>query len=149
MNAAAARPVTTLLARLEGVREVAPGRWRAQCPAHEGRRPALAVTETGDGTVLVHCFAGCGVGEIAAALGLDLADLFPPREHDGYDVHLARPVMRRFSDAQWQPALTLELLEVVVIIGAVLRRGSVTTSEHARLVRSLACILDAEKTCHG
>ncbi|WP_143754659.1 hypothetical protein [Caballeronia concitans] len=72
-----------LLTRLEGVRQVAPGRWRAMCPAHEGHRPALAITETADGTVLMHCFAGCGVTEIAAALELNLADLFPPDWRDG------------------------------------------------------------------
>ncbi|WP_233867205.1 DNA primase [Paraburkholderia adhaesiva] len=152
MNACAARPVTTLLVRLEGVREVAPGRWRARCPAHDGHRPALAITECDDRRVLLHCFAGCGVDAVAAALGLDLADLFPPREPDGYDVHLARPATchgRRFTDAQWLPALTLELLEVMVVVGAILRRGSVTASEHARLVRSVARILDAEARCHG
>ncbi|MEK7888248.1 hypothetical protein AAB992_14105 [Burkholderia contaminans] len=139
------RPITTLLDRLSGVREVAPGRWRAMCPAHDGRRPALAITETADGTVLLHCFAGCAVADVAAAVGLDLADLFPRLPPH---LHGMRPIKRRFISAQMLSVLSLELLEIAVIIGAVLRRGSVTAAEHARLHRSIIRILIAEKDCH-
>ncbi|WP_155675222.1 hypothetical protein, partial [Burkholderia territorii] len=118
-------PITTLLDRLDGVREVAPGRWRAMCPAHDGHSPALAITETADGVVLLHCFAGCATADVAAALGLDLADLFPALPPD---VHCARPLKRRFVAAQWWPALSIELLEIMVIVGAILRRGSVTAT---------------------
>jgi putative DNA primase/helicase len=47
--------------------------WTACCPAHEDRRPSLAITETKDGTVLVRCHAGCdqrNVIEALRALGL-------------------------------------------------------------------------------
>lgn len=138
-------PITTLLERLDGVREVAPGRWRARCPAHNGHRPTLAITETADGVVLLHCFAGCSVGDIAAALGLDLVDLFPPPPPNG---HCAHPIKRRFVTAQMAPVLSLELLEIALIIGAILRRGSVTATEHARLLRSIARIMRIEKDCH-
>ena len=143
-----ARPVAALLERLEGVREVAPGRWRAKCPAHAGHRPALAVSETADGTVLLHCFAGCSVADVAAAVDLNLADLFPQHGRDVPDAHRSRPVRHPFVAAQMLPALTLELFEVVVVIGAILRRGSVTETEHARLLRSVARIMDAERCCH-
>jgi len=147
----ATRPVLALLARLKNVRQVAPGRWRAMCPAHEGHRPALAITETADGTVLMHCFAGCGVAEIAAALELNLADLFPPNWHEEEGEARAHHVRRQkhpFIPAQVLPGLCLDLLEIAVIIGAILRRGSVTESEHARLLRSLAAILAAEELSH-
>ena len=67
-----------LLDRLEAVRRTGPGRWLARCPAHEDRSPSLSIREADDGRVLIHCFAGCGAAEIVAAVGLDLADLFPP-----------------------------------------------------------------------
>jgi hypothetical protein len=134
-----------LLNRLDGVREVAPGRWRARCPAHDGHRPALAITETADGVVLLHCFAGCTVGDVAAALGLDLADLFPPPVPGQ---HFARRLKRRFVAAQMAPVLSLELLEIALILGAVLRRGTITPTERARLDRSLARIMQAEEACH-
>lgn len=143
------RPVTTLLARLDHVREVAPGRWRAMCPAHEGHRPSLAITETADGTVLMHCFHGCATADVAAAIGLDLADLFPAdwQRKNAIGLH-ARPIKHPFIAAQVLPGLTVELLEVALIIGAIQRRGSVTDSEHARLQRSLTRILEAERLCH-
>ncbi len=143
-----ARPVAALLDRLEGVHEVAPGRWRAKCPAHEGHRPALAVTETTDGTVLLHCFAGCSAAEVAAAVDLNLANLFPHDGRDEPDAHRSRRVRHPFIAAQMLPALTLELLEVVVVIGAILRRGSVTDTEHRLLLRSVARLMDAERACH-
>jgi hypothetical protein len=33
--------------------------WLARCPAHDDRRPSLAIRDGGDGHVLVHCHAGC------------------------------------------------------------------------------------------
>jgi hypothetical protein len=60
--------------RLEGVRRRDAG-WVARCPAHEDRHPSLSVREN-NGRILVHCFAGCSVDAIVAALGLELHDLF-------------------------------------------------------------------------
>lgn len=86
--------IDIIIDRLAGVRST-PARpgvsraWRACCPAHQpegpraGRSPALSVAESNDGAVLLHCFAGCEAGEIAGALGLELADLFPGGEGRG------------------------------------------------------------------
>jgi len=70
-------PAAVLLARLERLRETGPGRWLARCPAHDDRHPSLSIRELPDGRVLVHCFAGCEAGDILAAVGLTLTDLFP------------------------------------------------------------------------
>ena len=43
--------------------------WMARCPAHDDRVPSLAITDTSDGTVLVHCHAGCDQRDVIAALG--------------------------------------------------------------------------------
>lgn len=75
-----AAPVHALLERLEAVRSTGTGRWLARCPAHHDRSPSLAVRETSDGTVLVHCFAGCPVSDVVAAVGLELSDLFPSND---------------------------------------------------------------------
>lgn len=67
-----------MLSRLDAVREIARGRWRARCPAHHGdNRDVLSIGETGDGTVLIKCFAGCTATDIVCAVGLELHDLFP------------------------------------------------------------------------
>lgn len=68
-----------LLSKLEGVRQTGPGRWLARCPAHADRRASLSVRELDDGRVLVHDFAGCEVGDVVAAVGMKLEDLFPER----------------------------------------------------------------------
>jgi hypothetical protein len=56
---------------------------RATCPAHDDHNPSLVVTMDGS-KVLLHCFGGCSVVRIVAALGLKLADLFsgPPEVRD-------------------------------------------------------------------
>jgi hypothetical protein len=64
-----------LLERLQGVRERGPDRWSARCPAHEDKSPSLSILETGD-RVLLHCWAGCDVSAICAAVGVELRDLF-------------------------------------------------------------------------
>jgi hypothetical protein len=70
-----------LLSKLDGVKQVGHGRWRARCPAHDAKNPTvLSIGETTDGTTLVKCFAGCNVSEVVAAVGLELADLFPRLE---------------------------------------------------------------------
>jgi hypothetical protein len=74
--------VDVVLERLEKVKRSGAG-FVACCPAHEDRTASLAIHEGDDGRVLIHCHAGCGTGEIVAAIGLQLRDLFPEREAGG------------------------------------------------------------------
>ncbi|HCR96866.1 MAG: CHC2 zinc finger domain-containing protein [Halomonas sp.] len=76
--------VHAILNRLDKVKENGLGRWLACCPAHQDRSPSLAVRETSDGTILMKCFAGCPTGDVLAAIGLELKDLFPERDNDAY-----------------------------------------------------------------
>jgi hypothetical protein len=55
------------------------GAWTACCPAHEDKSPSLAIREEG-GKVLLHCFAGCTPDAIVGAVGMEMTDLFPPKE---------------------------------------------------------------------
>jgi hypothetical protein len=73
-------PIDLVLAHLERPRERAKGQWSARCPAHDDRGPSLSVRDLDDGRVLLHCFSGCSTAQVVGAMGLDLADLFPPRE---------------------------------------------------------------------
>ena len=70
------QPVKNVLARLRGVRQVGPGRWKALCPAHRDHSPSLSVREAEDAKVLLHCWAGCSAEDVCRAIGLSLADLF-------------------------------------------------------------------------
>lgn len=67
-----------LLAQLDRVTRAGSG-WIARCPAHEDRSPSLSVRQGDEGRVLLHCHAGCTPEGILRALGLKLADLFPPK----------------------------------------------------------------------
>lgn len=70
-------PIEGILARLRGVRQVGPSRWKALCPAHSDHSPSLSIREAEDGKVLLRCWAGCGAEDVCRAIGLSLADLFP------------------------------------------------------------------------
>lgn len=76
-------PADRLLDRLDAVRKTGAGRWIARCPAHDDRSPSLRVRELPDGRVLLHDFAGCDVGDVLAAIGLTLSDLFPESLNHG------------------------------------------------------------------
>lgn len=65
----------------------------ALCPAHEDRSPSLSCSEGDDGRALVHCWAGCTVNEVCAALDLEIKDLFAESTSD--DWKRRRPLKRR------------------------------------------------------
>jgi hypothetical protein len=73
------------------------GRWHGRsgscpCPAHEDRTPSLSVSETRDGRVLVHCFAGCSQSAVIDALRR--AGLWgggEPTVDPSYPAHLTSP----------------------------------------------------------
>ena len=69
--------IEQILEHLDKVKSSGANKWAACCPAHDDKSPSLALTETSDGRILLHCFAGCGGAEILHAIGLTLADLYP------------------------------------------------------------------------
>lgn len=74
--------LSDILSRLEGV-QGGNGQYSAKCPAHDDRRNSLSVSAGEDGKILLHCHAGCSAGDVAAAIGLTMKDLFTesrPRE---------------------------------------------------------------------
>ncbi|NCA72745.1 MAG: hypothetical protein EOM91_22345 [Sphingobacteriia bacterium] len=74
-------PLPLVLDRLDHVREIRPGQYRAKCPAHDGKSTdSLSVSEGKDGAVLLHCWGACPNEDVVAALGLTMRDLFPPRD---------------------------------------------------------------------
>lgn len=51
-----------------------------RCPAHEDRNPSLSIDEGRDGAAVVNCHAGCPPERVLEVIGLQMSDLFPPRE---------------------------------------------------------------------
>lgn len=139
-------PVDMVLARLDSAREVAPGRWRARCPAHDGKSTsALSITRGDDGRVLLHCFAGCDVESIAEAIGLQLHDLFVPVPAE----HRAGPMRQRFVPAQVFDILRAEVGVVVVIAGDMHRQREVTPADYERLRTCVDRLDDIARGAYG
>lgn len=72
-------PAEKFLSRVEGVKQTGPGRWIFRVPTRKDKRPSGSAREMEDGRLLIHDFAGDGVPEILAAIGLEMTDLFPER----------------------------------------------------------------------
>lgn len=49
--------------------------FKARCPAHDDKKPSLAITEK-DGKILLKCWSGCTTEEIVSSLGLKVSNLF-------------------------------------------------------------------------
>ena len=104
-----------LLSRLDNVRRYGDG-WRATCPAHgSGRNTALSIDLGDDGRVLVHCFAECPAHEVLAAVGLELADLFPERLSHHLPPQKRREIHARMQLARWAAALDVLTHEARVV----------------------------------
>ncbi len=67
-----------LAKRLEGVQKGTHGRYTARCPSHDDQHPSLSFRD-GDRKLLIKCFAGCSVDEIAKALGMTKGKLLTLR----------------------------------------------------------------------
>lgn len=109
-------------------------RYRAICPVCGERNPnTLSVGITNEGAVLLKCFkAACSVDSICAALGLEVADLFPPRERQG------APLQRRRLIS---PAQALDLLhnesQLVAVVAANIGHGTaIDDADRARVLQA-------------
>jgi len=66
-----------VLEHLDGVKKNGKG-YVARCPAHQDKNPSLSVREAED-RILMHCFKGCDIKDICAAIGIQVGDLFNDR----------------------------------------------------------------------
>lgn len=73
-------PLDNVLAHLAGVKRSGE-QWVALCPSHgDERNPHLYINEGDNEAVLLHCHKGCTTDEVLGAMGLEMTDLFPPKE---------------------------------------------------------------------
>lgn len=131
-----------LLSRLDKVRRTGQDRWIACCPAHDDKGPSLAVRETDDGRVLVHCFAGCSVHEVVGAVGLDLSVLFPDTDSGK---HLVKSERRPFPAADVLRCIAFEALVVAAAGAALLSGHPFTELDRERLIVAVSRIQSALK----
>ena len=99
------------------------GKWMALCPAHKDRSPSLAINEADD-RLLLHCFAGCETKYVAAAVGLDMSDLFHQKLTS---IRLTEGKRKRY-----QEVLQSERILLAVIDSAEQNERSLTAKEKNR-----------------
>ena len=132
-----------VLDRVEHPKQSGAGRWMCKCPAHEDRGPSLSIRETEDGRVLIHCFAGCGSGDVLAAIGLRMSDLFDkPISH-----HL--PPIRGGFSARELLELNAHEATVVAILACDAQTRPLTSEENARLVQAAGRLGKAQAMLNG
>ena len=134
-----------LLSRLEGVRKTGADRWVARCPAHEDRRPSLSIRELADGRVLLHDFSGrCSTADVVMAVGLDLADLFPPRADDDKRAPRER---RPFAAADAVRLIDAEIDEAVRLILVTAGGATLGAGQRRRLAECAHTVRQARLAC--
>lgn len=112
------------------------GNWVACCPAHEDRSPSMTIRETPDGKILMHCFSGCSISEIAGAIGIDLTDLFPPSDNIDYSKP-QRPMRQRFLASDLLKVIGFEATIVAVAANDIAKGRKLSPTDKDRLM--VAC----------
>jgi hypothetical protein len=123
--------IEELLSKLEKVKG-RNGSWTACCPAHQDKSPSLAIRETSDGRVLLHCFGGCEVNSIVGALGMDLSDLFPPT-HDYDPSNPKKPVKPAFYATDLLRIISFEALVVSIAASDISKGKNLSETDMARM----------------
>ncbi len=78
----------------------------SRCPAHDDRNASLSVGIGDDERALLKCREGCPTEAIAAALGLELRDLFPASSNSSGNGHLEFVESYPYVDATDDPGDT-------------------------------------------
>ena len=141
-------PIENTLSRLEKPRQRQPGQWSARCPAHPDKSPSLSIRETPEGSVLLHCFGGCEVAEIVAAMGLELHDLFPPQDKP---TGTPKKIANLLTAGQALELLATETLFVAVAIGNFFHGMTLTQVDIDRLTTAagrIALLRDQTQRTH-
>jgi len=122
------RGVDKLLSRLNKIKRTGNGTWAACCPSHDDRGPSLSIRELDDGRILLHCFAGCSVHDVLAAVDLDMAAIFPEKE-----ITYGKPERRPFPAADALRAVAFEALVVSAAASSLLAGQPLSTVDRERL----------------
>ncbi|TAM57200.1 MAG: DNA primase [Rhodanobacter sp.] len=115
-------PSQLLLPRLEGVIKTGKG-WRARCPSHGGKSASLAITDGDNGTLLLHCFAGCPVHDVLGAVGLQVGDLFVRKDLRSMSPAERSQLRQAALLPRWRAALGVLATEANVLLIAACQLG--------------------------
>jgi hypothetical protein len=134
--------INNLLSRLQNTRQTSKGEWVALCPAHEDRSPSLGIKLSDDGKILLHCFAGCDVESIAGVVGMELEDLFPPKE-----LRIERSKRNYFNPATVLKCLQYESNVLAIASSDLINGIELSLKDKERILISNSRFLDAVSYC--
>lgn len=135
-------PYENVTSRLEKLRIGQPGQAMALCPAHTDKSRSLSVRETPEGAVLIHCFAGCTPHEVTAAIGIELSELYPPRERPA---RTPKRIAKLLTPSQALDLLQTEANLTAVCAGNLAQGYELSETDRARLMQAAGRILAIAK----
>ena len=121
--------IDNLLSKFDKVKPTGNGKYLACCPAHPDKSPSLAIKQTDDGKILIHCFSGCQVSDIVAAVGLELSDLMP--ENPSYQKGTKPP---RFNKYELFDRLAFEVVILSMGIRQLLAKEDLSQDDLSRVI---------------
>jgi hypothetical protein len=133
--------IDLFLPRLDKVKQTAPNKWVALCPAHNDKHPSLGVTLTSDGAILIKCWTGCGAQAIVESVGLSLRDLFPQKAAKEFDLTKPRPKAPRFSKSELFDILLIEAVILAFAYEEQRNGKTISDIDHNRAVVAFNSIL--------
>jgi hypothetical protein len=134
-------PIDRVLSHFEGVHRSGAG-WMARCPHHDDRYASLSVKEGVDGTVLLHCHAGCDTRSVVESAGLAWVDLFPPGSRERFKSRTWKGVIT--MNAQGRPAVaSFGDDQVAALLGELARLAKVRGTLDKRIGAALKVVGEA------
>ncbi|MCF6204736.1 MAG: CHC2 zinc finger domain-containing protein [Methylococcaceae bacterium] len=134
--------IDQLLARLEKIRRTGDGKWLACCPAHNDKNPSLAIKQTDDGEILIHCFAGCDVESIVSSIDLSIADLMP--DNPTYKKGSKPP---KFNKYELFDRMVYQSIILCIAIRQLINKEALTTEDQKRVLKAEQTIDDIAREC--
>ncbi len=131
-----------LLSKLDKVKPNGKNKWLACCPAHPDKSPSLAVKETEDGKILIHCFSGCHVIDVVGAIGLELSDLMP--DDPTYKKGSKPPAFNRY---EMFDRIAYEAIILSIAIRQLLSGKTLDAKDQERVVLAENTINDIAREC--
>ncbi|MEP6898696.1 MAG: hypothetical protein ABI870_09210 [Rhodanobacter sp.] len=126
--------------------------WRARCPAHGGKSASLAIAQGDNGTLLLHCFAGCQAHEVLAAVGLQVGDLFVRKDLRSMSPAERSQLRQAALLPRWRAALEVLTHEAHVLLIAANKIGDgfeLDDDELTRIRVSALKVFDAQEVLHA
>ncbi len=117
-----------VLSRLDMVKHIGDGRYKALCPAHNDRTPSLAIKYT-DRRLLLHCFGGCETLDVLGAIGLDFADIMPEKVMGNF-----KPDKKPFYAIDILNIIKFEVTLIYIYAADMAKGLTLTSSDRERLL---------------